>query len=91
MNAPPAHSPGMVGAALLAHKLSDGRFGPNSHTTSTCSAMCDTCPVGSPLLVRPIDSPPPGCFMWRPETGAPRSTETGLPLWDSMPTLWTQH
>eukprot|EP00959_Pyramimonas_sp_CCMP1952_P208658 4364783-Pyramimonas_sp.AAC.1 len=90
MRTPPAFQPQKIGTTPPAHKLSDGRFGPDSHRASTYTAMCDTCPPGSPLLVWAAGSPALGCFMWRPEPGAPCNEQTGPPPWGLMPTLWTQ-
>eukprot|EP00959_Pyramimonas_sp_CCMP1952_P005650 118556-Pyramimonas_sp.AAC.1 len=50
MKAPPAFSPRAANTTLPAHKLMDGRFGPESHSTGTYSAQCDTCPTRSFLL-----------------------------------------
>eukprot|EP00959_Pyramimonas_sp_CCMP1952_P267969 5602553-Pyramimonas_sp.AAC.1 len=62
MRAPAAYRPQAIGTTLPAHKLSDGRFGLDSHRTGTYSAQCDTCPAGAPLLEWSATSPALGCF-----------------------------
>eukprot|EP00959_Pyramimonas_sp_CCMP1952_P321502 6727555-Pyramimonas_sp.AAC.1 len=79
MRTPPAFQPAKVGTTLPAHRLSDGRFGSESHSTNLFTAACDACPPGSPLLVWEVGCPALGCFMWRPEPEVQCSEQTGLP------------
>eukprot|EP00959_Pyramimonas_sp_CCMP1952_P345177 7228816-Pyramimonas_sp.AAC.1 len=90
MEAPPAYSPRAAGTTLPAHKLTDVRFGLESHSTGTYSARCDTCPAGSPLLEWAATRPALGYFLWNPDPEAPADDSTSLPPWDLMPALWAQ-